>query len=420
MRVSPTPDGIWALASEPAARGRRRDACRIPGFATDFMPMAVALLAVADGSAIVTENVYDGRFQFVDELARMGADVRTEGRHAIVRGVERLSGAPVRASDVRAGAALVLAGLWPTARPIVHDGEHVDRGYPDLAGQLRVARRRRRAPRRSDRPAFGGRGSGPIGNSRDTGVVAPVSTAHRIWRPAWRSISPSMEDGILEAIDAIRPALQSDGGDIVFNGHRRRRRRPRLARRRVRHLPGLDDDAQGRRRADHHGPCSGRHRGRRRRVALAALRSAMTPTPARSSSARSTATGVSIAKLLSLVEAGRRRRARRGRSRCTRTPGDAWSVGITGAPGAGKSTLTDALVGAAARRRRRGRRARRRPDAARSAAARSSATACACRATRPTPASSSARWRRAGTSAASRSRRRRRCACSTRSARRGS
>ena len=68
-------------------------------------------MTVADGSAIVTENIYDGRFQFVDELARMGADVRTEGRHAIVRGVERLSGAPVTASDVRAGAALVLAGL---------------------------------------------------------------------------------------------------------------------------------------------------------------------------------------------------------------------------------------------------------------------------------------------------------------------
>ena len=117
MRVSPTPDGIWALAPKPVARGRRRDASA-PGFATDFMPIAVALMTVAEGSAIVTENVYDGRFQFVDELARMGADVRTEGRHAIVRGVERLSGAPVRASDVRAGAALVLAGL-------VADGETV-------------------------------------------------------------------------------------------------------------------------------------------------------------------------------------------------------------------------------------------------------------------------------------------------------
>jgi UDP-N-acetylglucosamine 1-carboxyvinyltransferase len=97
----------------------------------------VALMSVAEGSAIVTENIYDGRFQFVDELVRMGADVRNEGRHAIVRGVERLTGAPVTASDVRAGAALVLAGLVAEGETIVHGGEHVDRGYPDLAATLR-------------------------------------------------------------------------------------------------------------------------------------------------------------------------------------------------------------------------------------------------------------------------------------------
>ena len=107
-----------------------------PGFATDFMPIAVALMSVAEGSAIVTENIYDGRFQFVDELVRMGADVRTEGRHAIVRGVERLSGAPVTASDVRAGAALVLAGLVADGETVVHGCEHVDRGYTDLPATL--------------------------------------------------------------------------------------------------------------------------------------------------------------------------------------------------------------------------------------------------------------------------------------------
>ncbi|HVJ98695.1 MAG TPA: UDP-N-acetylglucosamine 1-carboxyvinyltransferase [Acidimicrobiia bacterium] len=137
MRVSPTSDGLWARAP------KRLNAVDIatlphPGFATDFMPLAVALLTTADGSAIVTENVYDGRFQFVDELGRMGADVRTEGRHAIVRGVERLSGAPVRASDVRAGAALVLAGLVADGETVVHDGEHIERGYSDLAAHLRT------------------------------------------------------------------------------------------------------------------------------------------------------------------------------------------------------------------------------------------------------------------------------------------
>jgi UDP-N-acetylglucosamine 1-carboxyvinyltransferase len=137
MRVSPTPDGIWARA---ATRLHSIDIATLPypGFATDFMPMAVALLAVADGTGIVTENVFDARFGFVDELNRMGADIRTEGRHAVVRGVPRLSGAPVRASDVRAGAALVLAGLAADGETTVLDRAHVDRGYADFAGKLRA------------------------------------------------------------------------------------------------------------------------------------------------------------------------------------------------------------------------------------------------------------------------------------------
>jgi UDP-N-acetylglucosamine 1-carboxyvinyltransferase len=137
MRVSPTPDGLWAQS--PGRLGAV-DVATLPhpGFATDFMPTAVALMAVADGSAIVTENIYDGRFDFVDQLARMGADVRTEGRHAVVRGVERLSGAPVTASDVRAGAALVLAGLAAEGETLVYQCEHVDRGYADLPATLRA------------------------------------------------------------------------------------------------------------------------------------------------------------------------------------------------------------------------------------------------------------------------------------------
>ena len=93
MRVSPTPDGVWAQATEPL---RAVDIATLPypGFATDFMPMAVALLAVSEGTGIVTENVFDNRLSFVEELIRMGADVRHEGRHAVVRGRPRLSGAP--------------------------------------------------------------------------------------------------------------------------------------------------------------------------------------------------------------------------------------------------------------------------------------------------------------------------------------
>ncbi|MBA2326737.1 MAG: UDP-N-acetylglucosamine 1-carboxyvinyltransferase [Actinobacteria bacterium] len=135
LKVSRTPDGLWARADD---RLQAIDVATLPypGFATDFMPLVVALLATAEGTAIVTENVFDSRFSFVDELNRMGADVRNEGRHAVVRGVPRLSGAPVRALDVRAGAALVLAGLAADGETEVLDPYHVDRGYPDLAGRL--------------------------------------------------------------------------------------------------------------------------------------------------------------------------------------------------------------------------------------------------------------------------------------------
>jgi UDP-N-acetylglucosamine 1-carboxyvinyltransferase len=136
LDVTPTPDGLHVRAGE---RLRAVDIATLPypGFATDFMPLAVALLATADGTAIVTENVFDNRLSFVDELNRMGADIRSEGRHAVVRGVPRLSGAPVRALDVRAGAALVLAGLRADGETAVLDPYHVDRGYPDLPAQLR-------------------------------------------------------------------------------------------------------------------------------------------------------------------------------------------------------------------------------------------------------------------------------------------
>jgi UDP-N-acetylglucosamine 1-carboxyvinyltransferase len=136
LRVEQTPDGLWVRADE---RLRAVDIATLPfpGFATDFMPLAVALLATADGTAIVTENVFDNRLGFLAELSRMGADVRNEGRHAVIRGVPRLSGAPVRALDVRAGAALVIAGLAAEGETVVLDPFHVDRGYSDLARSLR-------------------------------------------------------------------------------------------------------------------------------------------------------------------------------------------------------------------------------------------------------------------------------------------
>jgi UDP-N-acetylglucosamine 1-carboxyvinyltransferase len=108
-----------------------------PGFPTDLQPLAIILLAVSEGAAMVTENLYDGRFTFVDELARLGADVRIDGHHCLVHGTPRLSGAPVRASDVRAGAGLVLAGLVADGVTEVHEIHHVDRGYPGFTEALR-------------------------------------------------------------------------------------------------------------------------------------------------------------------------------------------------------------------------------------------------------------------------------------------
>jgi UDP-N-acetylglucosamine 1-carboxyvinyltransferase len=96
----------------------------------------MALLASARGTSIITENVFESRYMFVDELNRMGADIRTEGHHAVVRGVERLSSAPVRALDIRAGAAMVIAGLTADGVTEISDMYHVDRGYEDFEGKL--------------------------------------------------------------------------------------------------------------------------------------------------------------------------------------------------------------------------------------------------------------------------------------------
>ena len=107
-----------------------------PGFPTDLQPFAMALAAVSDGTAMITENVFEARFMFAQELARLGADLRTDGHHAVVRGRPVLSGAPVVAHDIRAGAALVLAGLAAEGTTIVAESHHIDRGYPSFAEML--------------------------------------------------------------------------------------------------------------------------------------------------------------------------------------------------------------------------------------------------------------------------------------------
>ena len=120
----------------------RPKACNIstlpfPGFPTDLQPMAIAIASIADGTSMITENVFEARFRFVEEMIRLGADARTDGHHAVVRGIPQLSSAPVWCSDIRAGAGLVLAGLVADGETEVHDVFHIDRGYPLFVEILR-------------------------------------------------------------------------------------------------------------------------------------------------------------------------------------------------------------------------------------------------------------------------------------------
>jgi UDP-N-acetylglucosamine 1-carboxyvinyltransferase len=135
VRSSHDSRGLWVMSP---GRLRATDVATLPypGIATDYLPMLVAMLSVAEGTSFATENLFGGRFRYVGELARMGADIDRDGHHLVIRGVDWLSGAPVRAFDIRAGAALVIAGLRAEGETIVHGAEHLDRGYHRLVEQL--------------------------------------------------------------------------------------------------------------------------------------------------------------------------------------------------------------------------------------------------------------------------------------------
>lgn len=127
--------GITATSQ---ARLRSIDVATLPypGVATDYKPLIVAMLSIADGVGIVTENLYPGRFRYVEELRKLGANITIDGHHAVVRGVDHLSGAAVSAPDIRAGAALVVAGLCASGMTEIADVHHIDRGYDDIVGRL--------------------------------------------------------------------------------------------------------------------------------------------------------------------------------------------------------------------------------------------------------------------------------------------
>jgi UDP-N-acetylglucosamine 1-carboxyvinyltransferase len=128
----------YGLRVSAEGRMRSTDIATLPypGIATDYKPLLITMLAVADGVAIVTENIYPGRFRYVEELRKLGGDIRTKGHHAVIRGVPRLAGTEVVSHDIRAGAAMVVAGLAAEGETTISGVHHIARGYDDLVGRL--------------------------------------------------------------------------------------------------------------------------------------------------------------------------------------------------------------------------------------------------------------------------------------------
>jgi UDP-N-acetylglucosamine 1-carboxyvinyltransferase len=133
--ITALPDGIRVQMDQ---RPKAVDVMTLPfpGFPTDLQPQFIAMNAIAEGHAMVTENLFEARFRFVQELSRLGANTKTDGHHALILGVDHLSSAPVEATDIRAGAGLVLAGLVADGTTVVHGVEHIDRGYSNFVPQL--------------------------------------------------------------------------------------------------------------------------------------------------------------------------------------------------------------------------------------------------------------------------------------------
>ena len=135
MDVRVTPDSV-RLISQSRPRAVDVSTAPYPGFPTDLQPAHGILASIANGTSVVEETIFDARFNYIDEIARMGADVRVVGQVAIIRGVPRLTGAPVEATDIRAGAALVLAGLVAEGQTEIDGAHFLERGYEGLASKL--------------------------------------------------------------------------------------------------------------------------------------------------------------------------------------------------------------------------------------------------------------------------------------------
>ncbi len=138
MEISLREDGVLARRGSDGLRGVDVSTRPHPGFPTDMQAQIMALLCLADGSSMIDETIFENRFMHVQELVRMGADIRLAGSAAMVRGVERMTGAPVMASDLRASASLVLAGLAARGKTTVQRIYHLDRGYESMEVKLQA------------------------------------------------------------------------------------------------------------------------------------------------------------------------------------------------------------------------------------------------------------------------------------------
>ena len=109
-----------------------------PGFPTDMQPQITTVLALAEGTSLVTESVWSSRYRYVDELKRMGANIQVDDKTAVIEGVEFLTGAPIQAYDLRAGAAMVIAALAAHGTSEISQVQYIERGYEDIIGKLRA------------------------------------------------------------------------------------------------------------------------------------------------------------------------------------------------------------------------------------------------------------------------------------------
>ncbi|MBO5935422.1 MAG: UDP-N-acetylglucosamine 1-carboxyvinyltransferase [Clostridia bacterium] len=136
VTVEETDDTVRVISDE------RSGSCKVtamphPGFPTDMQPQMTTFLALSNGTSIVTDGVWDNRFRYVDQLSKMGANIQIEGKAAFITGVEKLTGAPVRADDLRAGAAMLIAGMCAHGRTTIEEIYHIERGYEKIVEKLR-------------------------------------------------------------------------------------------------------------------------------------------------------------------------------------------------------------------------------------------------------------------------------------------